>query len=104
MCGIYWYFSTREKIDPDILRGMGDSLKHRGLDGEGEEIRQSVEWGLGLGDRRLSMIDLSPAGKQPMCNDDGTIWITYNSESYNFRDLRIELERKSERVQRTSDY
>ena len=43
MCGIYGYFSTREKIDPDILRGIGDSLKHRGLDGKGEEIRQSVE-------------------------------------------------------------
>ena len=103
MCGIYGYFSTREKIDSDILRGMGDSLKHRGLDGEGEEIRQSVEWGLGLGHRRLSIIDLSPAGKQPMCNEDGTIWITYNGEIYNFRELRIELERNGHRFKSNSD-
>ncbi|HEY7219919.1 MAG TPA: asparagine synthetase B, partial [Candidatus Binatia bacterium] len=88
MCGIYGYLSTKEKVDPVILQGMGDSLRHRGPDGEGEEIEQSAEWRLGLGHTRLSIIDLSPTGKQPMCNEDGTIWITYNGEIYNFRELR----------------
>jgi len=103
MCGIYGYLSSKEKIDPDILHRMGDSLRHRGPDGEGVEIQQSLEWGLGLGHTRLSIIDLSPAGKQPMCNEDGTIWITYNGEIYNFRELRIELERNGHRFKSNSD-
>ena len=103
MCGIYGYLSTKENIDPAILRAMGDSLRHRGPDGEGEEIQQSIEWGLGLGHTRLSIIDLSSAGKQPMCNEDGTIWITYNGEIYNFRELRSELERNGHRFKSNSD-
>ncbi|HEX9264762.1 MAG TPA: asparagine synthase (glutamine-hydrolyzing) [Candidatus Binatia bacterium] len=103
MCGIYGYLSTKENVDPDILRGMGDTLRHRGPDGEGEEIQQAVEWGLGLGHTRLSIIDLSPAGKQPMCNEDGTIWITYNGEIYNFRELRTELEKNGHHFKSNSD-
>jgi asparagine synthase (glutamine-hydrolysing) len=103
MCGIYGYLSTKEKVDPVILQGMGDSLRHRGPDGEGEEIEQSAEWRLGLGHTRLSIIDLSPTGKQPMCNEDGTIWITYNGEIYNFRELRAELERNGHRFKSNSD-
>ena len=103
MCGIYGYLSTKEKVNPDILHSMGDSLRHRGPDGEGEEIQQSVEWGLGLGHTRLSVIDLSPAGKQPMCNEDETIWITYNGEIYNFRELRIELQRNGHCFKSNSD-
>ncbi len=103
MCGIYGYLSTKEKVAPDILHSMGDSLRHRGPDGEGEEIQQSVEWGIGLGHKRLSIIDLSPAGKQPMCNEDETIWITYNGEIYNFRELRTELQRNGHRFKSNSD-
>jgi asparagine synthase (glutamine-hydrolysing) len=103
MCGIYGYLSTKEKVAPDILHSMGDSLRHRGPDGEGEEIQQSVEWGIGLGHTRLSVIDLSPAGKQPMCNEDETIWITYNGEIYNFRELRTELQRNGHRFKSNSD-
>jgi len=103
MCGIYGYLSTKENVDPDILRGMGDTLRHRGPDGEGEEIQQAVEWGLGLGHTRLSIIDLSPAGKQPMCNEDGTIWITYNGEIYNFRELRTELQKNGHHFKSNSD-
>jgi asparagine synthase (glutamine-hydrolysing) len=103
MCGIYGYLSTKERVDPNILRAMGDSLRHRGPDGEGEEIEQCVEWGLGLGHTRLSIIDLSAAGKQPMCNEDGTIWITYNGEIYNFRELRTELESNGHRFKSNSD-
>src|SRR4029079_1557064 len=103
MCGIYGYLSTKEKIDHDILRAMGNALRHRGPDGEGEEIQQSAEWGLGLGHMRLSIIDLSPAGKQPMCNEDGTIWVTCNGEIYNFRELRVELQRKGHCFKSNSD-
>ena len=103
MCGIYGYLSTDKKIDRDILRRMGNALKHRGPDGEGEEIQQTAEWGIGLGHTRLSIIDLSPAGRQPMCNEDGTIWITYNGEIYNFRELRIELERNGHCFKSNSD-
>jgi asparagine synthase (glutamine-hydrolysing) len=103
MCGIYGYLSTKEKVAPDILHSMGDSLRHRGPDGEGEEIQQSVEWGIGLGHKRLSVIDLSPAAKQPMCNEDETIWITYNGEIYNFRELRTELQRNGHRFKSNSD-
>jgi len=103
MCGIYGYLSTDKKIDRDILRRMGNALRHRGPDGEGEEIQQTAEWGIGLGHTRLSIIDLSPAGRQPMCNEDGTIWITYNGEIYNFRELRIELERNGHCFKSNSD-
>lgn len=103
MCGIYGYLSTKEKIDHDILRAMGSALTHRGPDGEGEEIQQSAEWGLGLGHMRLSIIDLSAAGKQPMCNEDGTIWVTCNGEIYNFRELRVELQRKGHCFRSNSD-
>ncbi len=103
MCGIYGYLSTKEKIDQAILGAMGNTLKHRGPDGEGEEIQQSADWGLGLGHTRLSIIDLSPAGKQPMCNEDGTIWITYNGEIYNFRELRAELKKKGHGFRSNSD-
>lgn len=103
MCGIYGYLSTKQKVDRDILRRMGEALQHRGPDGEGEEIQQTAQWSLGLGHKRLSIIDLSPAGKQPMCNEDGTIWITYNGEIYNFRELRIELEGKGHFFRSNSD-
>ena len=103
MCGIYGYLSTDKKIDRDILRRMGNALRHRGPDGEGEEIQQTAECGIGLGHTRLSIIDLSPAGRQPMCNEDGTIWITYNGEIYNFRELRIELERNGHCFKSNSD-
>lgn len=103
MCGIYGYLSTKEKVDPDILQRMGETLGHRGPDGEGKEIQQCLEWGLGLGHTRLSIIDLSPAGKQPMSNEDGMIWITFNGEIYNFRELRAELEKNGHRFKSNSD-
>lgn len=67
---------------------MTDSLIHRGLDGEG----QYVDGFVGLGHRRLAIIDLSSAGHQPMQTADGRYTITYNGEIYNFKELRIELE------------
>jgi asparagine synthase (glutamine-hydrolysing) len=103
MCGIYGYLSPTGTIDPAILRRMGHPLKHRGPDDEGEMILDSSELSVGLGHKRLSIIDLSPAGKQPMANEDETIWITFNGEIYNFREIRKELEGKGHKFRSHSD-
>ena len=103
MCGIYGYLSSKRSIDPRILRSMGDTLRHRGPDDEGEMIGEDGDLCVGFGHQRLSIIDLSPAGRQPMSNEDGSIWITYNGEIYNFIALREELERKGHRFKSSSD-
>jgi asparagine synthase (glutamine-hydrolysing) len=74
----------------DLVQRMTRVLSHRGPDGEGVYVAGPV----GLGHRRLAIIDLSPAGKQPMANEDGSIWVTYNGEIYNFADVRRDLERR----------
>ncbi len=73
-----------------VLKRMTDSIAHRGPDGEGHY----VDGGIGLGHRRLSIIDLSAAGHQPMATEDGQYVLAFNGEVYNFRELRIELEAK----------
>jgi len=79
-----------------VLRGMTDAIAHRGPDAEGHVILpRDGETGrgrVGLGHRRLAIIDLSPAGAQPMTNEDETLWIVLNGEIYNFRELRADLE------------
>ena len=84
ICGIVYRDSGRP-IDVDLLTRMRDSLSHRGPDNAGIFTADSV----GLGHRRLSIIDLSPDGAQPMANEDGSIHITYNGEVYNFLELRV---------------
>ena len=103
MCGIYGYTSSKEKVDPDLLRRMGNALLHRGPDDEGETIKDTAEISVGLGHKRLSVIDLSSAGRQPMANEDGTVWVTLNGEIYNFRELRKELKQKGHRFKSRSD-
>jgi asparagine synthase (glutamine-hydrolysing) len=103
MCGIYGYVSSRDAVQPEILRRMGDTLRHRGPDDEGECIQHSGELSIGLGHKRLSIIDLSSAAHQPMCNEDGKIWLTYNGEVYNFRELRNELVAKGHTFKSNSD-
>jgi len=71
-----------------ILQRMTDAIAHRGPDGEGHH----TDGPLGFGHRRLAIIDLSPAGRQPMATEDGRFLLTYNGEVYNFRELRTELE------------
>jgi asparagine synthase (glutamine-hydrolysing) len=89
MCGITGIISlNKEPISPVKLKCMTDVLAHRGPDGEGHFIEDNV----GLGHRRLAIIDLSAAGHQPMQTRDGRYVITYNGEIYNFKELRIELE------------
>lgn len=89
MCGIAGIFNLNgEPVSPVLLRRMTDALAHRGPDGEGFYIDSFI----GLGHRRLAIIDLSPAGHQPMISEDRRFALTYNGEIYNFQELRIELE------------
>ncbi len=87
MCGIAGYYGNGNK---DVLEKMTASLKRRGPDDEGCFITEKA----GLGHRRLSIIDLSSAGHQPMSNEDGTVWIAFNGEIYNFQELRSALGRR----------
>jgi len=89
MCGIVGVFHLNgDTVSPAVLQAMTDSVSHRGPDGEGHFI----DGPLGFGHRRLAVIDLSPAGQQPMATEDGRFIISYNGEVYNFRELRVELE------------
>jgi asparagine synthase (glutamine-hydrolysing) len=89
MCGIAGLIDTgSESVSPVSLKRMTDAIAHRGPDGEG----QWIEGPVGLGHRRLAIIDLSAAGHQPMITADHRFVISYNGEVYNFRELRTELE------------
>lgn len=77
---------------------MMDLIQHRGPDGSGAYLSGPV----GLGHRRLSIIDLN-TGAQPMCNEDGTVWVVYNGEIYNFGELRTGLEKRGHRFKSTTD-
>src|SRR5262245_20850647 len=92
MCGIAGVFnhSTAAEIRADTLIRMRDSMIHRGPDDSG--IYLSPDRSLGLAHRRLSIIDLSSAGHQPMSDAEGRFWIVFNGEIYNFAELRQELE------------
>jgi asparagine synthase (glutamine-hydrolysing) len=89
MCGIAGVCNLNgEPVPSGLLKRMTDVIAHRGPDGEGLYTDGPV----GLGHRRLAIIDLSPTGHQPMANVTGEIVITYNGEIYNFQKLRVELE------------
>jgi asparagine synthase (glutamine-hydrolysing) len=101
MCGIAGklYFDAERRVEEPLIRRMCAAIAHRGPDDEGVYTSGPV----GLGHRRLSIIDLSPAGHQPMPNDDGSVWIVFNGEIYNFLELRRELEQKGVRFRSNSD-
>ncbi len=88
----------------DLLRNMRETMTHRGPDDNGEYIRPFNAEGpfVFFGHRRLSIIDLE-GGHQPLSNEDGTIWVLFNGEIYNFEDLKSDLERKGHRFQTHSD-
>jgi asparagine synthase (glutamine-hydrolysing) len=89
VCGIAGIVNLNgEPVSPVLLRGMTDALAHRGPDGEGVYTDGAV----GLGHRRLAIIDLTSAGHQPMITPDGRYAVTYNGEIYNFQELRAELQ------------
>jgi asparagine synthase (glutamine-hydrolysing) len=101
MCGIggKLYFDPARSVEREILERMNAVQAHRGPDDSGIYC----EGALGLAHRRLSIIDLSPAGHQPMSNEDGTIWIVFNGEIYNFQDLRPDLVRRGHRFRSRTD-
>ncbi|HEU4403533.1 MAG TPA: asparagine synthase (glutamine-hydrolyzing) [Candidatus Polarisedimenticolia bacterium] len=101
ICGVFEFGSGERPVDEKILLQMRDTLTHRGPDDAGLYI--SPDGRLGFGHRRLSIIDLSPAGRQPMSNEDGSIWITFNGEIYNHAGLRAELEAKGHRYRSRTD-
>lgn len=92
MCGIAGIVARdRQPVDPDVLERMGTAMSYRGPDDSGTWIGQSGPWSVGLAHRRLSIIDLTPAGHQPMPNEEGTVRLTFNGEIYNHLALRGEL-------------
>jgi asparagine synthase (glutamine-hydrolysing) len=100
MCGVAGIVNLDGRpVSSQILRAMTDVIAHRGPDGEGHWTDGPV----GLGHRRLSIIDLSQAGRQPMQTSDGRYVISYNGEIYNFRELRAELESQGYRFNSRSD-
>lgn len=101
MCGIAGWVDFKKQVDENIFTEMRDSLIHRGPDDFGNFF--SVNRQVALGHRRLSFLDLSEAGHQPMSNEDATIWIVLNGEIYNFRELANVLKEKGHIFKSTSD-
>lgn len=100
MCGIAGklYLDGERPVDPDRVQRMMDVIAHRGPDGDGKYVVGPV----GLGHRRLSIIDLSTGG-QPICNEDGSVWITFNGEIYNYQELRRGLVQRGHSFRSDSD-
>ncbi len=91
MCGLVGIYSFSGKpVDENLIIRMRDTMVHRGPDGAETWVSQDRK--VGLGHRRLSIIDLSEAAAQPMCNEDATLWISFNGEIYNHAEIKSELQ------------
>jgi asparagine synthase (glutamine-hydrolysing) len=101
MCGIVGIVEQKKQVEENLIINMTKLLRHRGPDDFGIWINSNKE--VGLGHCRLSIIDLSKAGKQPMSDKSGKIHITYNGEVYNFMEIRKELEKKGYRFNSNTD-
>jgi asparagine synthase (glutamine-hydrolysing) len=100
MCGIAGVVNLDGKpVDPRAVLDMRDSLAHRGPDGSGLHVDGPV----GLGHRRLAIVDLNPRAAQPMSSEDGQLWLVFNGEIYNYVELRAELQRDGHRFRSESD-
>ena len=101
MCGLVGLLRWNgiEREDPTRVKAAADVLTHRGPDGSGFWNDAQIA----LGFRRLKVIDLSPAGDQPMSNEDGSLQVVFNGEIYNFRELREELRGKGHTFKSQSD-
>jgi asparagine synthase (glutamine-hydrolysing) len=98
MCGICGIVGTSEH---GVIEAMTATLAHRGPDDDGVALFPRHK--LALGHRRLSVIDLSPKGRQPMSNEDGTVWLSFNGEIYNFRELKAGLDPQRHRFASETD-
>lgn len=90
MCGIAGFIDFSKISNVEVLKKMTDAMLHRGPDGSGYEVFQKPHTNIGFGHRRLSIIDLSETGKQPMQFEH--LWITFNGEVYNYSEIKKELE------------
>lgn len=100
MCGVTGLIHLNgNSVSPVILKKMTDSIAHRGPDGEGHWIEENI----GIGHRRLAIIDLSSAAHQPMITNSGRYILSYNGEIYNYREIRAELEANGIRFRSNSD-
>ncbi|MBL0387026.1 asparagine synthase (glutamine-hydrolyzing) [Tumebacillus sp. ITR2] len=99
MCGIVGLFNkTGHPVDQNVLEAMSDQIVHRGPDDMGVHLQDNI----GLGFRRLSIIDLE-GGHQPLCNEDGTVWISFNGEIYNYQEIRRGLVSRGHQFKTDSD-
>ena len=100
MCGIAGKLNNdrNKQVEAGIVRAMCQTIVHRGPDDEGIYVDGPV----GLGMRRLSIIDIA-GGHQPISNEDGTVWVVFNGEIYNYRELRPSLEARGHRFATNSD-
>jgi asparagine synthase (glutamine-hydrolysing) len=98
MCGIAGYVTPDRPASEVMVRTMCDRIRHRGPDDEGYHI----DGGCAIGMRRLSIIDLG-AGRQPMANEDGSVWVVFNGEIYNYGELRRHLEARGHEFRTHSD-
>src|SRR5438132_5688904 len=102
ICGIWEYGAAQATIDRALVERMRDTMPHRGPDDTGAEVCDSGR--LGLGFRRLSIVDLSPAGNQPMRGCvNRNMWLVFNGEIYNHADLRAGLEERGHKYSSRTD-
>ncbi len=101
MCGILGLIESQQPVDPAAFARMLATLAARGPDGSGTRILRQGR--VALGHRRLAILDLSENAAQPMTNEDGTLWLTFNGEIYNFRELRKQLEGMGHRFRSATD-
>src|SRR6188768_2497281 len=90
ICGIFRLSDSAPEVDRGALLAIRESMARRGPDGDGEWL--AADGGTALGHKRLAILDLSPAGAQPMADANGRFRIVFNGEIYNFKELRAELE------------
>ena len=103
MCGIVgiFNFGSAPRDERDVVTLMRDAMVHRGPDDQG--LHQTPDGRVTLGHRRLSIVDLSADGRQPMSDEAGAVWLTFNGEIYNYRELRGELEARGHRFRSRTD-
>ena len=101
MCGIAGFVDFESKLELQDLKSMTDALNHRGPDSGGYAIHQTPNANIGLGHRRLSIIDLSANANQPMSKSD--VEIVFNGEIYNYKELREDLLKKGHQFENDSD-